>query len=77
MLHHLFNFLNGKFLCRPHGYSPSLAMGDDFGDCSTDGTCEGESGPGGLPKVPIPGVKFASTTLMEESESAVQQFALA
>jgi hypothetical protein len=48
---------------------------DEVGDCSSDGTCT-ENGPMGLVKKQIDGIKFADTTLLEESYSALQQFAL-
>ena len=48
---------------------------DEVSDCSGDGTCA-ENGSLGLLKKPIDGVKFADTTLLEESYSALQQFAI-
>jgi hypothetical protein len=48
---------------------------DEAGDCSSDGTCI-ENGSLGLIKKPIDGVKFADTTLLEESYSALQQLAI-
>ncbi len=50
-------------------------MDDEVGDCSTDGTCA-ENGSLGLLKKPVAGVKFAETTLLEESYSALQQLAI-
>lgn len=47
----------------------------DVGDCSTDGTCEDVTGPGGA-MIPIEGVKFSNATLLEETTLAIQQFSI-
>ena len=48
---------------------------DEVGDCSSDGTCA-ENGSMGLVKKQVDGIKFSETTLLEDTYSALQQFAL-
>ena len=47
----------------------------EMGDCSTDGTCEDQSG-GEETSGPIEGVKLSNTTLLEETTLALQQFSV-
>jgi hypothetical protein len=47
---------------------------DGGGDCSTDGTCGDDEG--GIAITAIPGIKVATTTLLEESRFALEQFSI-
>lgn len=51
-------------------------MDDMAADCSTDGTCEGESGEPGAASRPVEGVKWSNLTLWEETALAAQQFSI-